>query len=328
MISKSWLLLLLVLLLGALCPRGGMAQEDASDPQSLVADLNGDGKRETISWRRLGGDTETGVFQQVVVRDASGAILWKSPQILDAGHPLAFGEWDFGVSLPQLAADVDGDGKVEMLVPAPQSDVSPTYFRVFRWSGSAFEPVQSRALTGAGKKGAIFGWTDSPPSSAYWVQQWLGASPEGGWVVELATLPESGEYRSATAVLVTKGEGFELIRWIRPPESPAAQAEAGEAVRYRARLSAADHVNSSGNALKKVIDILRQDRANYHRGTHRDAEDGGEDRFAAPEAREALAGLPVTVHGGGEAEAEIVGGTPVVDVTVAGGAVEVEIVKR
>jgi len=32
-----------------------------------------------------------------------------------------------------LTAGLDGDGTVELVVPNPQSDVSPTYFSIFRW---------------------------------------------------------------------------------------------------------------------------------------------------------------------------------------------------
>lgn len=307
------------------------AEEVATEPAQLVVDLNGDGRPETITRRRLGSDNEIGTFYQIVVRDSTDTVLWKSPEILDVSHPLAFGEWHFGISMPQFAADIDGDGKVELLVPAPQSDVSPTIFRVLQWTGNAFEPKHSRALTGKGQKGALFNWSESPSPSDYWVQRWLGLSPEGGWLVELASLPDDGEVRTATGVLTAKDQGFELLRWIQPPTSPAA-ARASDAastidVTYRARLSAEDHVNSSGAELKKVIDILRQDRANYHRNIHRDAEDKGDERFSSADAREKLAALPVNVLGGLQMEAVILHENPVVEVTIKAGRVQVEVVK-
>lgn len=308
------------------------AEEQASEPEVLVADLNGDGRLETISRRRLGSDTEIGTFYQIVVKDSSGTVLWKSPEILDSNDPQAFGEWHFGVSLPQLVGDVDRDGKVELIAPAPQSDVSPTFFRVLQWTGSAFEPKYSRALAGNGNRGGLFRWTEAPSPAAYWVQHWLGSSAEGGWVVELVSLPEGGEMRTATGVISAKDDGFELLRWIQPPTKvdPTVKSDASltRAVSYRARLSAEDHANSSGALLKKVSDILRQDRANYHRGTHRDAEDQSDERFASVEAREALASMRVNVRGGSKTEATIITGTPVVDVTISGGAVRVEIVNE
>lgn len=308
------------------------AAEDATEPEVLVLDLDGDTRLESISRRRLGADSETGTFFQIVVKDSAEAILWMSPEILDPNHPLAFGEWHFGISLPQLAGDMDRDGKVELIVPAPQSDVSPTFFRVLQWTGKAFEPKHSRALSGEGRKGAEFNWTQSPSLADYWVQQWLGSSAEGGWVVELVSLPDGAEMQTAIAVISTKGNGFELIRWIQPPSKVGATVEndspAAQGITYQARLSAADHQNSSGDVLKKVIDILRQDRANVHRGTHRDPEDQTDDHFASAKSRESLASMTASVRGGAKAEARILSGTPVVEVQVADGEVQVEIVNE
>lgn len=306
------------------------ADEIPEDPVVVIADFDGDGRRESISTAPAGPETDAGTFFRLVVKDADGTVIWTSPRTQDTGHPLAFGSWHFGVSLPQMAADLDGDGRPELIVPAPQSDVSPTVFRVFRWTGQGFEPQSSRSLSGRGRKNAAFKWTDDPPVSDYWVQQWLGISAEGGFVVELASLPEGAELRVATAVLARKGSSFELVRWIQTPsrlgEPVAEHASPPAGDTYRARLSARDHLNSSGEILKKVIDILRQDRANVHRATHRDAEDQADNRFDSAQAREALGRMPVTVVGGASAVSRILNGTPVVQVQTANGGLRVEIV--
>lgn len=304
-------------------------EEFPTEPLTLSVDLNGDGLPEQVTRRKLGADDQLGTFYQVVVKDAQGAMLWKSPEVLAVDHPLAFGEWDFGISLPQFAADVDRDGQVELIVPAPQSDVSPTTFRMFRWNGSAFAPWQVKSLTGKAQTGAVFRWTDRPSLSSYWVEKWIGTSAEGGWVVKLVTMPEGGDLMTAVAVLAAKGDGFELVRWI---ESPAALGnEGGESAgvrpdSYRARLGAQDHVNSSGMPLKKVIDVLRQDRANVHRGSHRDKEDDVDVFFTTPENREGMSQQPLKVVGGSKAEAAILNGTPVVEVQVSNDGLQVEII--
>jgi|UniRef100_UPI0037831CB1 hypothetical protein len=320
---------LVLILTALLAPAWNLHSEDfPEEPLILQVDLNGDGVAEQISRRKLGADDQLGTFHQILVKDSRGSVLWRSPEVLDVDHPLAFGEWDFGISLPQFAADIDRDGTVELLVPAPQSDVSPTTFRMLKWNGTAFEPHQSRSLVGKGQKGAAFRWTDEPSTSSYWVEKWIGTSAEGGWVVKLVSLPENGSLMTAIAVLSTKGDGFDLVRWIEPPaalgggdESAGVRPDA-----YRARLSARDHANSAGAPLKKVLDVLRQDRANVHRGTHRDTEDDVDVFFPTAENREGMARMPLRVIGGAKAEAAILNGTPVVEVQVSKDGLQVEII--
>lgn len=305
------------------------AEEDPEDPLTLSADLNGDGVPEQISRRKLGADSQIGTFYQLLAKDAQGTVLWKSPEVHDTEHPLAFGEWDLGISMPQLAADVDRDGKVELLVPAPQSDVSPTTFRLFRWNGSAFVPLQSKALTGKAQKGAVFRWTDNPALSSYWVEKWMGVSAEGGWVVKLVATPENGGSVTAIAVLTAKGDNFVLTRWIEPPAALGDGSGESASVRpdsYHARLSAQDHVNSSGAPLTKVVEVLRQDRANVHRGTHRDKEDDVDVFFTTPENREGMSQQPLRIVGGAKSEAAILNGTPLVEVQISTDGMQVEII--
>jgi hypothetical protein len=57
----------------------------------------------------------------------------------------------------------------------------------------------------------------------------------------------------------------------------AGPAHGEEGVYYTTYLSEEDHYNSNGDRLKSVADILRQDRANYHKGKgdRADNDDGG-----------------------------------------------------
>jgi hypothetical protein len=59
--------------------------------------------------------------------------------------------------------------------------------------------------------------------------------------------------------------------------SVVSQACAADCAVYAAFLSDNDRHNSSGDPLKSVADILRQDRANYHKGKgdRKDEDDGG-----------------------------------------------------
>jgi hypothetical protein len=308
----------------------GISQE-IQDPQRLLVDLDDDAIREEIVMRRAGKDAELGEFFQAVARQADGTVLWRSSETMDANDPLAFGRWDFGTSLPQWAGDIDGDGKVEMIAPAPQSDVSPTFFRVFRWSGQSFEPMFSRALIGGGDNGARYTWSGNPPDAGYWVTEWVGASAEGGMVVRVVSFDGQASVLQGLAVLMPEAGAFTLVRWIQLPCAMSADGgdiEDGDGgpVSYRARLSAADHQNSSGEPLKTVIDILRQDRANRHRATTAEGEDEADPLFTNSEARAQMATMRVVVMGGGAAIARILKETPLVRVTVSGEELQVEVI--
>lgn len=77
----------------------------------------------------------------------------------------------------------------------------------------------------------------------------------------------------------------------------ASWAHADEGVRYTTYLSENDHYNSNGERLRSVGDILRQDRANYHkgRGDRPDDDDGG--IFATTQSREKFEYYAIILQG-------------------------------
>ena len=97
----------------------------------------------------------------------------------------------------------------------------------------------------------------------------------------------------------------------------AAPASAQQLVEsYIARLGPQDHVNSQGLRLDTAAGVIRQDRANFHRYGNRDVEDQPDRYFASPEARATLEAM--ILRGGGDplVLAEIVKGTPLVQVEI------------
>lgn len=94
--------------------------------------------------------------------------------------------------------------------------------------------------------------------------------------------------------------------------APVSAAELIES--YQARLSSADHYNSSGSRLTSTAAIIRQDRANFHKFGIRDGEDEG-DRFFADQGNRAL--MERLLERGrttGHARRAIVDGTPLIRV--------------
>lgn len=94
---------------------------------------------------------------------------------------------------------------------------------------------------------------------------------------------------------------------------------------YVARLSAADHYNSSGERLRSAAAIIRQDRANLHRYGVRDPEDEADRFFASAENRARLERLIADGFLDRATERLIVEDTPLVRVEVWRNHVEVRL---
>ncbi len=306
------------------------------EPDILRADLDGDGKQEIITWEQFAETEDDGEFYQIKVFDDDGSLLWEAPRAKDAENPLVFGNWHFGYSLPQIAADIDGDGAIELISPAPQGDVSPTCFRVLRWKGGRFVPVRSSILLETPQDSGRFPWSQSNEGQGTWISSFMKANPDGTFRV--GVFRYVGESTSmGEAVVARTPKGFQFKKWAVPLKSlsgdPAAEpvppAPAGGAMVYRARLSTRDHSNSAGKRLEGVGDILRQDRANYHKGKG-DGEDGPDPLFGTPAARNGMdARKPVPVGtAAGALRKAIVSGTPLVEVEITDSELRVRILSK
>lgn len=199
-----------------------VARERSSQMQG---DLAGDGRMFTVAWS-VSAVTEEGDFYRLTVADDEGRIIWASPATKRSGHPLAFGSWHHGVSLPEALGDMDGDGMQELIVPAAQSDVSPVRFRIFRWTGKGFEPGPVTCLAGRGGRADFLSWQDEPALTDFWVQHWKKAGRNNTAVVELVRYPGGAEVESATAIVARAGHGFRLVQWLKAPRKPVADPPA------------------------------------------------------------------------------------------------------
>ncbi len=310
----------------------------------IPADLDGDGKREQITWTKFTTTEDEGDFYQIRVLDDDGqALLWEGPKSTSLDNPLVFGDWHFGSSLPEIAADIDGDGKVELISPLPASDVSPTWYQILRWSGGRFVVGRRGALLESQKGSGDFPWSNSETWKGTWISAFHGVERDGGLKVEVTQYDGENPLKSGTAVVKPTRKGFQVAQWIRnltefpdsavdslPPGGVMTnQNGAGDGQRiYRARLSARDHQNSAGTPLTSAIEILRQDRANFHKGKG-DTEDDTDAVFATFQNRKTMETLRLLPVGASRAAWEkiIVKGTPLVEVRVSGDSLSVEILE-
>jgi hypothetical protein len=99
--------------------------------------------------------------------------------------------------------------------------------------------------------------------------------------------------------------------------SPLSYAGADEPLEtYTARLSADDHTNSDGKKLTTVAEIIRQDRANYHKFNLADSEDTADNFFEDAKQRERIPSMLKKGHIDKAVANSILHGTPVVTVSI------------
>ena len=257
------------------------------DLPQFSADLDGDGTPERIVLEKFAETENEGAFYQLLVLRQNGEALWKGPRKPDAENTLVFGAWHFGVQFPELVADIDGDGAMELVAPMPQSDVSPTYFRVARWHEGEFVPVRNGVLLESPQDSGRFPWSLFDAWQGVWISGFQNVERDGEFVVNATEYQEGAVPRSGEALVVKAGDGFAVKKWIRPLAAEVdavPEATGREGVSYRARLRAGDHFNSRGARLTTVADILRQDRANYYKGKG-DGEDAADPHFRSFEGR-------------------------------------------
>lgn len=305
-------------------------------PNVLLADLDGDGTDERITCVKFAETEDAGEFYQVRVIKGDGSVLWESPKSLDMENPFVFGNWHFGSSLPQLAADIDGDGAIELVTPAPQSDVSPAFFKVLHWKSGRFVMARSGILleSPSSPGSGLFKWSDSEASEGTWISAFLGVKKNGNLQVEIFEYRGNADVKIATVTVAPVKDGFQTqgaIQMVKTPATTPGSVTAPVPMPvsspniYRARLSRADHYNSSGTRLDGVGDILRQDRANFHRGNG-DAEDGTDSIFASLQARNGMSKkTPVLVGGKNPGwENAIINGTPLVEIEATGNQLKIK----
>lgn len=299
---------------------------DWTPPMSLTADLDGDGRPETISLKKTPGsgpDSTMGEMWYLVVLDDDGTELWTSPKTKDPGNPLAFGQWDYGECMPEVVGDVDGDGKVELMATGPQSDVSVRPVKMLRWTEGAFRLVKQSSLPETAPTGSdIYGWGDPSrdPNGRRWISRFFRVRPDGKSVVEITDYAGGTQVKNGKAVIEPTAKGFHVANWIlkltpaeeieggeksadekkaEPAEPKADPAKPGASggkptVTYMCQLGPEDMRNAKGEALTSLNDILAQDRANFHRYKIRHRRDiPDETYFASANNRLLFQKLPV-----------------------------------
>ena len=167
---------------------------------------------------------------RLVVKDASGKLLWRGPLLnlddIDSSSydPLFFNCTDIGIYWPSIIDDIDGDGRSEMIAADTQSDVSVSSFVVARWNGNAFVPIRKHESL-----------VESPENSGRYLFQrfnYSANSPRERWIMRVTTLggkglvsasiyernsgPKGDEYKNGEAQVRFDENGATVVKWINP----------------------------------------------------------------------------------------------------------------
>lgn len=310
-------------------PKNQLARADGSHLRDraksrYLCDLDGNGRIEEVLVVSAGAKEE-GRFFSLAVLDENGGLIWSGPSELNPDNPMVFGEWDFGISWPQVIGDIDGDSVVELVANAPISDVSPMPFRVLRWENKAFKLARKAVLLEDPPGSGRFPWSNSEEPNGSWVSKFQAIESNGDISVEVTHYKGGADAGTSRVLLRADASGFTA----KSSSSAAAGSSAvpPPAVKaYRARLGIADHSNSRGEALEDVISILRQDRANFHRLQRSDADDERDPFFAEASDREIMEQMSIECADANW-EQRILNGTPLVEVTVGSGILTLRIIR-
>ena len=316
----------------------------SSTLEKLFADIDHDGKTETIAWKKF-STTELGDFYQLLVFDDDGSLLWKGPAEADDTDPLVFYALDTGVSLPQLLTDFDLDGNIELLAPMAQSDVSPTYYRKLRWRGNHFEPLLQSALMYDIGSNNRFVWKQAIGVGGTWVSK-LTRAKNGEIGAEITQMRDYGGVDMGEVSLIFDTKGAMVKRVVRPPEkvgedtvtspfkqSPlpddTAETPVQKSNTYQAEISDRDHYNSRGVRLRDLASILRQDRANYY-NYGGDSRDQSDRYFSSIDNRKAMERIRINPVGVSYRALQylVVQGTPLLEIEIEQSRLNVRVIER
>ena len=133
----------------------------------IFSDLDGDRKSEVVIWQ--GCYSKRGVdFFRLVVLDNNADIAWRSRCKRDKKSPFCLYSSEDRYALPVVVADIDGDGKKELIVEVKR-DFGESIFRIFSWSKDGFK-FEREAFLVLDKSGEFI-WADSIDGFDGWLSE-------------------------------------------------------------------------------------------------------------------------------------------------------------
>ena len=184
---------------------------------SLKADIDQDGKKEMVIWKKF-ATADLGDYYQLLALDDDRSVLWEGPKEKEEANPYIFSSLDIGISIPELLSDIDGDGYMELLAPELQSDVRPVYYRKLRWRKSYFEPLLSSALMQSSIDPNRFLWKRTQQLYGTWISK-LTSYGKHLAKADVMVYRKDGSLITGTALIRFDRKGAVVQKWIKPISS-------------------------------------------------------------------------------------------------------------
>ncbi len=197
--------------------------KDGEVVQKGLVDLDKDGHPETIELRATGADAHGRLY----VLDSNRNEIWSSPQHgRNDGNaaecpPFFFGVWYMGANDLSVIGDLDGNGATELLsVMRPaRPNVSPVWFRVFRWQNNQFIMIRDLAALVESPRGSEkFTWSQSQDAHR-WIEKFLSLKGKDRFLVSICETTKAGRFRRrmmGTAVITPDAQGYHIVEWKVP----------------------------------------------------------------------------------------------------------------
>jgi len=261
----------------------------------LDGDVDGDGRIETYRLEKFAKDEMGDYYRLNLYR--GDKLLWSGPKTKNTMDSFSFGVCEDGTSMLDILIDIDADGKAELLSMPSAGDVASMPVKIMRYDGKQVTNTDTYLIMDNNDSNHLR-WISadrykSPASNANegWASGFEKYDKNGTVKTYIFYMLEGGDSRGGYALIRFVPGGAKVVKWLEPLDI------AGAIKSYTARISHKDLRNSKGHRLKRIIDILRQDRVNYYNGTTIDEEDTGISRFRTLRQREEMSRMDIAPVG-------------------------------
>jgi len=192
---------------------------DGEIVQGLRADVDGNGRDDTVQLQAVGDASSAEIARLVVVSDRSQT-LWEGPATRSRASslpdPLTFSLKQGQRAPLEVLGDVGPDPGLVLVAEVGRTRAGVPVLRMLRWTSDEFVLAREGVLQEEPYGTGTFVW-QTPNREAYgWIGRFLAAQDDGTCVVEIRRLGKPSVESGFAAVKPTRS-GYHVTRWIKRP---------------------------------------------------------------------------------------------------------------